>query len=440
MLYSGRSLKALIPDGLEMSRRISVKSVLCYIANMISVEEALGKVLSTTQPLGSEKVSISEALGRVCAEDISANRDIPPFDHSGMDGYAVRSEEIQSASINHPVRLEVVEEVPAGFIPKKRVEKEKAIRIMTGAPIPEGADTVVPVEDTKKEERFALIFTATLRGEHIRKAGEDVKKGEGVISAGDLMGPPEIGMLASFGRSFVAVYQRATVAILCTGEELVDVDGDVSGTKLVSSNAYSLAAQVKDCGAIPLQLGIARDRKEEIKEKLLQGLRADVLISSAGVSVGDYDFVKDVLTDLGVEIIFWKVAMKPGMPVVFGTLQEKLVFGLPGNPVSSMVSFEQLVRPSLLKMMGHRILLRPVIDAILNEDIQKRPGSRHFIRALVTFVKDQFVVVSTGAQGSGILKSMVKANGLMVIPEDRETVKAGERVKVQLLDTVRSSE
>jgi molybdopterin molybdotransferase len=407
---------------------------LCYILPMITVEEALDKVLSCTHPLGSEKVSILEALGRVCAEDILAKRDIPPFDNSAMDGYAARSEDIQKASPEHPVQLEVIEDLPAGFIPKKRVERGKAIRIMTGAPIPEGADTVVPVEDTKKKDRFALIIRATLRGEHIRKAGEDVKKGECVISAGYLIDPAGIGMLASLGRSFVAVYQRATVAILCTGEELVDVDGDLDGIKIASSNSYSLAAQVKDCDAIPIQLGIARDRKEEIKEKLLQGLRADVLISSAGVSVGDYDFVKDVLTDLGVEIVFWKVAMKPGMPVLFGTTQRKPVFGLPGNPVSSMVSFEQFVRPSLLKMMGHRKLFRPVIDAILNEDIQKRPGRRHFIRALVTFEKDQYFVVPTGAQGSGILKSMVKAKGLLVIPEDREIVKAGERVKVQLLD------
>jgi len=413
---------------------------LCYILPMITVEEALDKVLSCTRPLGSEKVSILEALGRVCAEDILAKRDIPPFDNSAMDGYAARSEDIQEASPKHPVQLEVIEDLPAGFIPKKRVERGKAIRIMTGAPIPEGADTVVPVEDTKKKDGSALISRATLRGEHIRKAGEDVKKGECVVSAGDLIDPAEIGMLASIGRSFVAVYQRATVAILCTGEELVDLDGDLDGVKIVSSNSYSLAAQVKDCGAIPIQLGIARDRKEEIKEKLLQGLRADVLISSAGVSVGDYDFVKDVLGDLGVEIVFWKVAMKPGMPVVFGTVQGKPVFGLPGNPVSSMVSFEQFVRPSLLKMMGHRKLFRPVIDAILREDVQIRPGRRHFIRAFVSLEKGQYFVSPTGAQGSGILKSMVKAKGLMVIPEDREIVRAGERVNVQLLDIVRSSE
>jgi molybdopterin molybdotransferase len=414
--------------------RIPVVLFLCYIFSMIAVEEALDKVLSYTQPLGSEKVSILEALGRAMAEDIYANRDIPPFNNSGMDGYAVRSEDIQNASSSHPVRLEVIEDLPAGFISKKKLEKGKAIRIMTGAPVPEEADAVVPVEDTKKEDRFALILRATLRGEHIRKAGEDVRKGECVISAGDLIDPAEIGMLASLGRSFVAVYQRATVAILCTGEELVDVDGDLGGIRIVSSNSYSLAAQVKDCGAIPIQLGIARDRKEEIKEKLLQGLRADVVISSGGVSVGDYDFVKDVLGDLGVEIVFWKVAMKPGMPVVFGTIQGKPVFGLPGNPVSSMVSFEQFVRPSLLKMMGHRRLFRPVIDAILKEGIQKSPGRRHFIRAFISFEKDQYFASVTGPQGSGILKSMVKANGLVIVPGDREMVRAGEKVKVQLLD------
>ena len=401
---------------------------------MITVEEALEKILSRIHLLGYEKVSILEALGRVCAEDILANRGIPPLDNSGMDGYAVRSEDVQNASSHHPVRLEVIEDLPAGFISKKKIEKGKAIRIMTGAAIPKGADTVVPVEDTKQDDQFVLIFTTLPSDENIRKAGEDVKKGERVISAGDLIRPSEVGMIASVRRSFVSVYQRPLVAILCTGEELVDVDGILDEVKIVSSNSYTLAAQVKDCGAIPVQLGIVRDRKEEIKEKLLQGIRADVLISSAGVSVGDYDFVKDALKDLGMEMIFWKVAMQPGRPLVFGTIQGKPVFGLPGNPVSSMVSFEQFVRPSLLKMMGHRQLYRPVIEAVLKEDIQKKPGRRHFMRAFVSFEKDQYFASVTGPQGSGILKSMVKANGLVIVPEDLEMVRAGEKVKVQLLD------
>ena len=402
---------------------------------MITVEEALNKILSRIQPLGLERVNLLEGLGRVIGEDVVANRDIPPYDNSGMDGYAVRAEDIQNASPDHPVRLEVIGDLPAGFLSTRTIGKRQAIRIMTGAPIPEGADSVVPVEDTKDEDGFVTILKTVSIGENIRGKGGDARKGDRVISKGDIIRPSEIGMLASVGRSFVFVYQRPTVAILCTGEELVDVDGDLEGVKIVSSNSYTLAAQVRDCGAIPVQLGIAKDRKEEIKEKFLQGLRADVILSSAGVSVGDYDFVREVLNDLGMELIFWKVAVKPGKPVVFGTLQGKWVFGLPGNPVSSMVSFEQFVRPSLLRMMGHRRIFRPVIEAFLKEDIHKKSGMRYFVRGEVSMKGDSYQVTTTGPQGSGILKSMVKANGLIILPEDREIVRAGEKVKVQLLNS-----
>jgi molybdopterin molybdotransferase len=401
---------------------------------MITVEEALDKILCHIRPLGSEKVSLLEALRRVIAEDIHANRDVPPLDNSGMDGYAVKNLDIKNSSKDHPVRLKVVEDLPAGSISTKTLRRGQAIRIMTGAPIPKGANTIIPVEETEKEEGFVSIFKAVSSGEHIRRAGEDVKKGDLVVSVGDLIRPAEVGMLASLGRSFISVYQKPLVAILCTGEELVDVDGDLDEVKIVSSNSYTLAAQVRDCGAIPIQLGIAKDRREEIREKLRQGIRADVLISSGGVSVGDYDFVKDALNDLGVKMVFWRVAMKPGKPLAFGTIRRKPVFGLPGNPVSSMVSFEQFVRPSLLKMMGHRHLFRPTVEAILKEDIHKEPGRRHFIRSSVSFEKDHYFATTTGAQGSGILRSMLRANGLIVIPEDREIVKAGEKVRVQLLD------
>jgi molybdopterin molybdotransferase len=401
---------------------------------MISVDEALDRILSHIRPLGFEKASLFDSLGRVIAEDVSARRNIPPLDNSAMDGYAVRWEDIRNASQDHPIRLEVIEDLPAGFISTRTLEIGKAIRIMTGAPVPKGADTVIPVEESKKENGFALIFKAAALGENIRKSGEDVKKGDRVISKGDTIRPAEVGMLASVGRSFIYVSQRPVVAILCTGDELVDVDGDADEVKIISSNSYSLGAQVKECGAIPLQLGIAGDRREDIAQKLQQGIRADVLISSAGVSVGDYDFVKDVLKDLGMEMVFWKVAMRPGQPLAFGTIGGKPVFGLPGNPVSSMISFEQFVRPSLLKMMGHRQLFRPVIEAVLKEEIRKTTGRRYFIRGAVSSERNQYVVTTTGEQGSGILRSMVRANGLIVIPEDREIVRAGEKVKVQLLD------
>jgi len=401
---------------------------------MISFDEALNNILSHIHALGLEKVSLLKSLGRVIAEDIHARRNIPPLDNSAMDGYALRFEDIRETSKDHPARLIVIEDLPAGFVAKKTIGKGQAIRIMTGAPIPKGADTVIPVEETKKEDGFALIFKGASPGENIRKSGEDVKEGDRVISKGDTIRPAEVGMLASVGRSFVYVFQRPLVAILCTGDELVDVDEDLDEVKIISSNSYTLGAQVKDCGAIPLQLGIAKDRKEEIAEKLRQGIRADVLISSAGVSVGDYDFVKDVMKDLGMEMVFWKVAMRPGQPLAFGTIGGKPVFGLPGNPVSSMISFEQFVRPSLLKLMGHRQLFRPVIEAILKEEIRKMTGRRYFIRGTVSFKKNQYFVTATGEQGSGILRSMVKANGLIVIPEDQEMVEAGDKVKVQLLD------
>lgn len=401
---------------------------------MISVDEALESILSHIHPLGSEKVSLSDALGRVIAEDICAPRDIPALDNSGMDGFAVKWSDIKKASPKHPVRLDVVESIPAGSVSTKTLKKGQAARIMTGAPVPKGADTVIPVEETEMGDGSVAIFKGALPGEYIRRAGEDVKKGDRVILAGDSVRPAEVGMLASMARSFVFVYRRPSVAILCTGDELVDVDEDLGEAKIVSSNSYALAAQVKDCGAIPIQLGIAKDRKEEIKERLSEGLGADVLLSSAGVSVGDYDFVKEALTDLGMEMVFWRVAMKPGKPLVFGILKGKPVFGLPGNPGSSMISFEQFVRPSLLKMMGHRQILRPLVDAILKDDIRKEPGRRHYIRASVSFEKSHYVAHVAGAQGSGILRSMLKANGLIIVPEDREIVRAGEKVKVQLLE------
>jgi len=401
---------------------------------MISVDEALSRILNRVQILGLEKVNIMASLGRVIGEDILVPRDIPPLDNSAMDGYAVRSTDIKTASKEKPISLKVIEDLPAGTLPKEHVAHGQAIRIMTGAPIPPGADTVVMVEDTEEAGEAVRVFQGIPAGENIRRAGEDVKKGDRVISKGSVIRAAEVGMLASVGKAFVYVYQRPVVAILCTGDELVDVDERVADHKIVSSNSYTLSAQVMECGALPLQLGIAKDVSAEIEEKFRQGLRADVIVSSAGVSVGEYDMVKDVLARIGFEMDFWGVAMRPGQPLAFGTIEGKPTFGLPGNPVSSMVSFEQFVRPSLLKMMGHKTLFRPVVEAILREEISMKPGRRHFMRARVSLEGDRYVVTTTGPQGSGILNSMVQANALVIVSEEKTEMKAGEKVRVQILD------
>ena len=401
---------------------------------MISVEEALNRILARIPVLGLEKVDIIGSLRRVIGEDILSPRDIPSLDNSAMDGYAVRAADIKRALRESPIFLNVIDELPAGALPQRSVAKGEAVRIMTGAPIPKGADTVVMVEDTEKAGKGVRVFQGVPTGENIRRAGEDVKKGNRVISKGSVIRPAEVGMLASVGRAFVYVHQRPMVAILCTGNELVDVDEGIADHKIVSSNSYTLSAQVIECGALPLHLGIAKDEPEEIKERLRQCLRADVILSSAGVSVGDYDLVKDVLTGIGFQMEFWRVAMRPGQPLVFGTIGGKPTFGLPGNPVSSMISFEQFVRPSLLKMMGHKKLFRPVVEAILKEEIRKKPGRRHFMRARVSLEGDRYMVTTTGPQGSGILRSMVEANGLVIVPEGKTEVKAGEKVLVQIVD------
>ena len=401
---------------------------------MISLEEALSQILNAIHPLGLEKVNLLDTLGRVIGEDILASRPIPPKNNSAMDGYALCWEDTRGASREIPVILEVIEDLPAGSIPSKTVGKGQAVRIMTGAPVPEGADAVMRMEDTEKDGQQVRIFVEAAKGQDIRNAGEDVRKGEKVISRGDILRPAEIGMLAALGRSFISVYQRPLVAILATGDELVDVDENPSPWQIISSNSYALAAQILDCGATPLQIGIAKDTREDLTAKFKTALRADLIISSGGVSVGDYDLVKDIMKEVGNRMQFWQVAMRPGKPLAFGAMNNIPLFGLPGNPVSSMVSFEQFVRPSILKLMGHRNLFRRTVRALLKAPIEKSQGTRHFIRARITFEDGRYRVVSTGEQGSGILKSMVQANGLIVLSEDTASVKKGETVTVQLID------
>src|SRR5690242_10647979 len=398
------------------------------------LDEAQKIVLETTPVLGLEKIPLLDALGRVLGEDIIVERDNPPWDNSAMDGFAVRWDDIkQEHAIQKPVTLAVIEDVPAGKMPTKTVAPGQAIRIMTGAPIPKGADTVLKVEDTEHQPDSVRVFKAEPRSSNIRPQGEDVKKGECIIAKGTQIRPGEAGMLAILAKSFVFVYQRPRVAILSTGDELADLDERFSEEKIINSNSWGIAAAVQEAGGVPFLLGIAKDNPAALKEKIVHGLNADILVLSGGVSMGDYDFTKAVFQDLGAEMHFWKLAIRPGQPLAFGKIQGKLAFGLPGNPVSSMVTFEQLVRPALLKMSGCRSYGRPMIQAIFQERFSKRGDRRHFLRGILTRQEGVFKVRTTGDQGSGILTSMVKANCLIDVPVEVEQLNPGDEVVVQLL-------
>ena len=401
---------------------------------LTQLQDAQRIVLDATPTLGLEKISILDALGRVLGEDIVADRDNPPWDNSAMDGFAVRWDDIkQEHAIQKPVTLTVIEDVAAGKMPSKSVGAGQAIRIMTGAPLPKGADTVLKVEDTEHTPESVRVFKPEQRGANIRPQGEDAKRGECIIGMGTQIRPGEAGMLAILAKSFILAYQRPRVAILSTGDELADLDERFSEEKIINSNSYGMAAAVQEAGGVPMLLGIARDTPAAPKEKISHGLTADILVLSGGVSMGDYDFTKAVFHELGGEMNFWKLAIRPGQPLAFGKIQGKLAFGLPGNPVSSMVTFEQLVRPAMLKMSGHRSYGRPVVEAIFQERFSKRTDRRHFLRGVLTREDGVFKVRTTGAQGSGMLTSMVKANCLIDIPVEVERVNQGDLVSVQLL-------
>jgi len=414
---------------------------------MISVEQALEKILSYVDELETEEVPILSALGQVLAEDVRSSIDIPPLDNAAMDGYAIQARDTDNASPQSPRLLRVIDTVIAGAISQREVTPGTAIRIMTGAPVPKGADSVVRFEDTDEDQRQPPISEIGILckvkpGLNIRRAGEDIAKGTLVLQKGTVLRPAEIGVLASLGKDKVKVIRRPVVAILATGNELVDIGQPLPAGKIYNSNTYSVAALVQRYGAIPKILGIALDTEDSLVSKLREGLDADMLLTSGGVSAGDYDMVKDVLAKEG-EISFWTVRMKPGKPLAFGTIRgagkggaTKNIphLGLPGNPVSSMVTFELFARPAILKMMGKKNLSKPMVEAVLEEPVVNTDGRRVYLRAIVEKRDGQYFARLTGPQGSGILTSMSLANGLVIIPEDRKEVKAGETVQALMLD------
>lgn len=414
---------------------------------MTSVDQALSQILGYVTALEAEPVLILEAIGQVLAEDIYAMADIPPQDNSAMDGYAVRSADTAGASRKSPRLLRVIDTIMAGSISEYEVVAGIAIRIMTGAVIPRGADAVARFEITdaaerKDASREIAILSEVKVGDDLRCAGEDIAKGTPVLGRGTVIRPADVGVLASLGRAQVSVIRRPRVAILVTGDELVDINKPLPMGKIYDSNTYSLAALVRRYGGIPQILGLASDNEDLLRTKFKSGLDADMLISTGGVSVGDFDVVKDVLAREG-ELVFWKVRMRPGQPLTFGRIRgrskagvarEIVHLGLPGNPVSAMVTFEVFARPAMLKMMGRENLAKPMVEAVMEEPIANDGGVRIFARAVVTKRSGQYFARLTGPQGSGIMTSMSRANGLAVVAEDRLRVERGETVPVMMLD------
>ncbi len=405
----------------------------------LSVTKAQECVLESVAMLGAESVKLGQSLGRVLAVDIRANRDIPPYDVSAMDGYAVRSADL----LNVPATLAIIEDIKAGDMPARTVQPGQCARIMTGAPVPEGADAVIRIEDTQALSDSSVQINRSARSGHdVRSRGESMSNGEVVLTAGTEITPGVVGVLATVKCAQVQVVRHPRVAILSTGNELEDIDDPVDPDKIPDSNSYALMAQVQALGIEPALLGIARDDPAELAEYLQRGLKFDVFLVSGGTSVGVHDYVRPAIESLGVRMKFWRVAMKPGHPVAFGVSQrnsddapkETFVFGLPGNPVSSMVCFEEFVAPALRRMMGYMRIHRRTIAARLTHGVKHQAGRTEFTRVTLAKEGGGYAATSTGAQGSGMLLSMARADGLMVVSADSTGLAAGEQVVVQLLD------
>jgi molybdopterin molybdotransferase len=409
---------------------------------MLTVEEALEKILARAPRLPQERVPLLESLGRVLAEDIAADINVPPFDNSAVDGYAVRAHGTVGATPELPIFLRTLADIHAGATSQETILGGTAARIMTGAPVPPGADAIVMVEDTRQtDDGRVAILEAAREGQHIRQAGEDVRQGAVTLRAGTRIRSAEIAMLATLGRATVPTVRPARVAVISTGDEIVEITEGVPPPpgKIRNSNRYALAALVREAGACVHSMNHIPDDPAATEAALLacadptQG--TDVIVTAGGVSVGDRDFVKPALEKLG-RLELWRVAMKPGKPLAFGGIGETLFFGLPGNPVSAQVTFELFVRPTLWKMAGRAAddLARPQVQAILTEDVPHMPGRREYVRAITTFEEGRFLTRPTGAQESGILHSMTRANSLLILPQDSTGITAGTSVTVLLLD------
>ena len=403
---------------------------------MITVDEALGRVLANTRALGPVTVPLLDSVGGVLAEPVLSDVDLPPFNRSAMDGYAVRAEDVR----NVPVELEVIETIPAGATPSEAIGPGRCAKVMTGAPCPDGADVVVRVEYTESSGAASAADSGRVRilrqdsGTNICLRGEDIRRGEQVLAAGKPIRPAEVALLATVGRVRVSIIRRPTVAVLSTGDELVEPDRPMGPAKIRDSNRYCLSSQVRRAGFTARDLGIARDRPEELREKIRQGLSEDVLILSGGVSMGDYDYVPQILEEMDVAVQFSEVAMKPGKPTVFATHADGLVFGLPGNPVSSFLTFRLFVLPALKRMSGDPGPANSYASATLAETLTKRKGRQTYVPALAKEEAEGAIARPVPFHGSGDLVGLCKSNAVIVFPAQAEKLPAGETVEVMWID------
>lgn len=402
---------------------------------MISVEEALERILAKITPLGIIEVPLAAAQGLVLAQDIVAHDSIPPFANSAMDGFALRSQDSHSRN-GQPARLRVTGSVAAGYVADHSIEEGTAMRIMTGAPVPPGADAVIQIELTQydgPESSWVELQQEVAQGNNIRPAGEDMQAGQVVIQRGTEIGPWEIGILATLGYAVVSVIRRPRVAILATGDEIIDIHEPLSPGKIRNSNSYMLEAMVRRTGIEATRLGVAQDTVESLRAKFREAMTYDLILTSGGVSVGDFDLVKDIMKEQG-NINFWRINMRPGKPVAFGSIGNIPLLGLPGNPVSSAVTFELFGYPILRKMQGHTWLLKPQVNVVVEDGVPDQVMRRHYVRAHVEWRDDHFVARTTGNQGSNIMTSLLQANAFLIVPEGGTIVKPGDMVKAMMLD------
>jgi molybdopterin molybdotransferase len=400
----------------------------------VSLEEAQKIIMNSIIPLGNENVSIFEAFNRFLYKDIISDIIDPPLDNSAMDGYAIIADDTAGASKENPKNLKITGETRAGEFESKHVSRGTAVRIMTGAPMPEGADSVIEFEETEEDGNMVKIYKEVEKEENIRFAGENINKGDIILRKGDRLKSSDVGMLASLNYTKVSVYKRPEIAIISTGDEIVDIGKNIKFGQIRNSNAYTLYSEIKKYNCIPHYIGIAKDNIKDTKNKFHKALKYDVILSIGGVSKGRYDFVKEAYKEFDINIKFEWVRVKPGRPCTFGKKNKKLIFGLPGNQVSTLTSFIQFVRPAILGLMGANRIHKPIVKAILEENIEKKPDRMHLIRAYFSIKNNEFHVSTTGPQGSGILRSMSKANCLIIVPQEVTRIKAGERVSIQLIE------